>query len=355
MAQGTALGNASYLEVAKQAVFGTAVSSGFKTISFLRQGDVYSNRKDYGIRASAATVMPKPGHVYEKVALVDVAFSAWWVHDDTLWLDLLTSAWGKRVKVGGAAPYNQQLTVVNPPNTDTADTGTTFYNHGLTTRLVEFDGTAAIGIYKVQDVNITRMELSCDANGPLVVAFRGTGQKETDDTGAGATAFLDASASLLAWNHLAAGANSGLYFGAANPPTTAMKVNKLSFALEQNLNFDIDLGAAAGLELARPSRSDYPAATVDVDMTFEDLAAGQDAVLVMTDFLASTARNFRAEWYAGANESVELLFSAAVAPCKIQNVKKSFPGNGRAGLSFQLGVFPNAVATDFLMNVSTGT
>jgi len=333
-----ALGAQSYIAWGQQTAFGTAQIT-LTTGAFIRTGSIFSTRQTSQPRVTTAAIMPKSAQVWQTMSLTDFDATFEYVANDTALLPLLLAAWGRRFKVGAVAPFFHHYTLWNPP-VDGGTDGTpaaTFYNHSLTIREIPHSGVAGMSPTVVQDICINRFVMTMEANAQLRFQITGTGQKYAASS---APSFTDISGTTLAWQHAIAGANSGLYVGTANPPTTALLAKRVTFELDNNMRYEPFLGAAAGQELTLPTRNGWPSARLTFEMDFED-TAGTDAVQIMADLFAATKENLRIEYYVDANNGLELLATGATAPGIIDDPKPVYSGEGVVGFTFNLNLYPN--------------
>jgi len=349
---GKAIGRASYIAFGMQTAFRTAQTS-LTTAAFIRTGSIFSTRQTNNPRLTTGSIMPRASQLWKTMSLTDFDVTLEYVTNDTALLPLLTGAFGKRIK-SGAGPFIHTYCLVDPPvDNPTADGGGSFFNRALTIREIPHDGAGGLAPRVVQDVCINRLVFTMEANAQLRFQLSGTGQGYAAST---APSFTDISGTTMAWQHAIAGANSGLYMGAANPPTTAFLVKRAVFTLDNNLRYEPFLGAAAGQELALPTRAGFPSSQVALEMDFDDISS-TDAVSLFTDFFADTKENFRAEYFVDANNSLELIATAAsVRPGVIDDPKAVYSGEGVVGYTMNLLFFPDdmtAAATDDLLLVQT--
>jgi hypothetical protein len=348
------IGYASYVSYIQQAAFGT-VGTPTVTAAHLRSGEIFSPRQTKNPRVTTTSVMPKASQTWTTMGLVDVnaEFEFVGTGSHAEFNPILQAAFGKRLRAAAAADFTHTYTVNNPPvdgGTDGTPAGA-FYNHALTMRQTVHDGTNAVATYVVQDICISRFTMTMEANALLRFGVQGVGQKMAAST---ATAFSDITGTTFSWIHAIAGANSGLYVGAANPPTTAVLVKRATFTLDNNLRFEPFLGAASGLELKLPTRNGFPTARLDLEMDFED-TAGTDAVVLMTDYLAGTDQNISIKYYVGAANYVSLLASAATKPAIINNPRPVVNADGPVGFTVGFDIYPEAAATDLTLVVMSDT
>src|SRR5690349_11830494 len=263
---GTAIGRASYIAFGMQTAFRTPQSS-LTTAAFIRTGSIFTTRQTNNPRITTGSIMPRSSQLWQTMSLTDFDCTLEYVTNDTALLPLLTAAWGKRIK-SGAGPFIHTYLLNDPPvDPSTADGGGTFYNRGLTIREIPHDGAGGLAPRVVQDICINRFVLTMEANAQLRFQLSGTGQGYAAST---APAFTDISGTTLAWQHAIAGANSGLYIGSANPPTTAFRAKRVTFTLDNNLRYEPFLGAAAGQEMALPTRAGFPSASAAFETDFTD-------------------------------------------------------------------------------------
>jgi hypothetical protein len=350
---GKAIGRASYIAFGQQTAFGT-VQTSLTTAAFIRTGSIFTTRQTQNPRITTGSIMPRSSQLWSTMSLTDFDVTLEYVTHDTALLPLLTGAFGKRIK-SGAGPFIHTY-IMTDPFVDQADGGGTFYNHSLTVREIPHDGSAGISPRVVQDICINRFVLTMEANAQLRFQLSGTGQKYVASS---APAFTDITGTTLAWQHAIAGANSGLYMGSANPPTTAFLAKRVTFTLENNLRYEPFLGAASGSELALPTRAGFPSAQCAFEMDFDDISS-TDAVSLFTDFFATTKENLRIEYYVDANNSLELLATAAsVRPGVIDDPKPVYSGEGVVGFNFNLLFYPDdmtgAATDDLVLIQTTGT
>lgn len=359
---GIAIGSGSYLAFGQQSAFRT-VQTSLTTSSFVRTGSVFSARDSLNEKTATTGIMAKADQVWRSLALVDFDATFEYVANDTVFLPLLTAVWGRRLKVGGGAPFVHTYAMWNPPvdgGTDNTPTGT-FYNHSLTVREVLSDGANALSPRVVQDICIDRFVLTMEANKQLTFQVTGTGQNYAASSAPG---FTDATGTTMSYLHAnqtgSTPFTSGVFLGTANPPVSPMLAKSIIFTLENNLAYDPYLGALTGQDMKTPVRAGRPSAAAAVSMDFED-TTGTDAVSLMTDFFASTRENFRIEYYVDANNSLELLCSGSSAAVIIDDPKPVYSGEGKVGFTFNAKMLPNSIGnsdatTDQLKMVqATGT
>lgn len=351
---GKAIGRASYIAFGMQTAFRTPQTS-LTTAAFIRTGSIFTTRQTQNPRITTGSIMPRSSQLWKTMSLTDFDVTLEMVANDTALLPLLTAAWTKRIKVGGVAPFVHNYVMNDPPvDPSTADGGGSFYNRGLTIREIPHDGTNALSPRVVQDICINRFVLTMEANAQLRFQMQGTGQGYAASS---APAFTDISGTTLAWQHARKiASDSGLLMGSANPPTTEFLAKRVVFTLDNNLRYEPFLGAAAGQELALPTRAGFPTAQAAIETDFDDISS-TDAVSLFTDFFADTKENFRAEYYVDANNSLELLATAAsVRPGVIDDPKPVYSGEGVVGYTMNLLFFPDdmtAAATDDLLLIQT--
>lgn len=321
-----AIGYESYVAYGGQTAFGTPATPTI-TAAHLRDGSPISPVSSVMPRITTVAIMPKPSQTWNTMNLVPFEYGFELVGNSTAWLPLFTAAWGKRTKAGASAPFTHTMELNNPPvDPSTADSGSVFYNRGLTLRQT-FNN---VRTYEVRDACVDRFIVEMKANETVKFRLAGTGQNLQDN--ATPIAFVDVSGSTFSWEHAVSGANSGLYAGSANPPTTAMVMKAVTITLENNLLYEPQLGAASGLVLRLPTRADFPNVYVDIEGWFDNISA-TNAVTIMTDYIAATKRNFRAKAYIDANDSLEFLATGTTAPVAWDTPKINVQGNGPVGFS----------------------
>lgn len=337
------IGYASYVSYIQQTAFGS-VGTPSVTAAHLRTGEIFAPRQTKNPRVTTTSVMPKASQTWTTMGLVDVnaEFEFVGTTDHAAFAPLLTGAWGQRVRAASASDFTHTYTVINPP-VDAGTDGTPagyFYNHGLTMRQTIHDGTTAVATYVVQDICINRLTITMEANQLLRFGVQGTGQKMASST---ATSFSDVTGTTFSWIHAIAGANSGLYVGVADPPTTAVLAKRVVFTLENNLRYEPFLGAASGLELKLPTRNGFPTARIEYEMDFED-TSGTDAVQLMTDYLAGTNQNFSVKYYVAASNYVELKCTGSVDSGVIDTPRPVVNSDGAVGFNFALNLYPDTTS-----------
>jgi len=352
---GKAIGRASYIGFGMQSAFGT-VQSSLTTAAFIRTGSIFSTRQTNQPRVTTGQIMPRASQLWQTISLTDFEVTLEYVANDTALLPLLTSAFSKRIKTGASAPFTHTYVLNDPPvDPSTADGGGSFYNRSLTIREIPHDGTNALSPRVVQDVCINRFIMTMEANAQLRFQLTGTGQKYASSSAPG---FADITGTTLAWQHAIQSANSGLYIGAANPPTTDFKAKRIVFTLDNNLRYEPFLGAASGQELALPTRAGFPTLSAAFEMDFDDISTA-DAVTLFTDFFSPTRENLQLKYYVDANDSLTIQCSGAVKPVVIDDPKPVYQGEGVVGFTFNGLMYPDTMAgtgtDDFRVIQTTGT
>lgn len=343
---GVAIGYESQVAFGMQTAFG-AVATPTITASHLRAGPIFSPRQAQMPRQTTAATMPRASQLWRTMGLVDFSTRFEMIFNDTVWRPLFTAAFKKRVS--GTGPFIHTYTVNNPPIDGGVDNTppNNFYDHGLTIRHTLLN----VATFVVQDCCVDRFQMVMEANKPLEFELSGVGQKMAVSS---PISFVDVAGTLATWEHLYATANSGLYVGAANPPTTAIVPNKCTFALDNKLRFAPFLGTPTGLELKLPVRTDYPTARFEFDMDFDDVSA-TDAVSLMTDYLTLPTpinENLQATYYVDATHSIQLKATGSVKPGVIDQPSIKVDNNGPVGFGFGLNIFPDTIGDLAMVHVT---
>ena len=358
---GLGLGYKSYVSYIGQTAFGTA-GVPTTTAANLRTGAVFSPRASQQARMTTTSTMQRASQLWSTVKLTDFTFRFEWVQNP-LWRQLLTSAWGKRITTATDVPPRIYSLNDAPVDPSTADTTTIFYNRGLTIRHTIHDGSANVRTYEAKDCNITRFQMFFERDKPVEFEVSGVGQALVD--AAAAPTYTDMTGTLVTWTHAGFGANSGLYIHTANPPALGTAAGQVilaraTFTLDHNLRFDPFLGTAAGSELKLPTRTTFPAASLELEADFEGGLTGMDAVEIVTDFVNSTAKNLRIRYYVGATEYFDLQATGATAPAIVDEPKPLQSSEGVVGFSARYKIFPdtgpNSTASgDLSLSVNNAT
>jgi len=343
-----ALGYESYATFGMQTAFGTPVAPTI-TIAHLRTGEPIAPEQAQKPRESTARVMPGADQLWRTMATCDFNYDFEWIANPTAWLPILRAAWGHELKAG-AGPVTHTYNVNNPPVDGGTDTGTDFYNHGLTIRHT----LTGVRTYEIRDACVTQWYLSCEADNPIHMGISGKGQNFQD--GASPVSFTDVTGTLFTWEHLyAASPNSGIFAGAANPPTTAIPLRSFKAQLDNNLRFVPFIGTASGLEMKLPTRDNYPAFTIECETDFDDISA-TDAVSIMTDFVTRTQENIQIKARVDANNIIDLKASAASNRPGVINAPRIRANSpGPVQFSFRYDVYPAVVGTDLTLTFTTLT
>lgn len=345
-----ALGAESYVAAGMQTAYGTPVAPTI-TLAHLRTGNPITPRQGQQPRISTARIIPGADQLWTTMKTVDFSYQFELIGNATAWLPWFRQAWAHELKAG-AGPFTHTYNLVNPPVESGTDTATDFYSHAMTMRHTFASNGTNIATYEVRDACINEMTMGCEANSTYRVGFSGTGQNFQSAT---AVAYSEPAGTPYAWNHLyASPPNSGIFTGGANPPTTAMPVKSWQFTLNNNLRFEPFLGTASGSELKLPTRAGFPSAFIDFVMDFDDVST-EDAVTLMTDFLTPTTRNVRIEAYIDANNSIELLASAATKPAVITDPQFGVNSEGPVEYRTRFNLYPAAAATDLKVVFTTAT
>lgn len=354
MATGVSIGASSYLAWGMQTAFRTPQDTRIAG-SHRRSGSVFTSRQTQTPRESTTQIMPRGDTLWQRMGLVDFSAEFDYSPHNTAWIPLFLGAWGRRLNTAGT-PDVDLYTMMNPymdGGTDATPVNTT-YMHGLTIQESLASGSSEQHNTIVQDISINQFQVTFEADAPVRMQFTGVGQKRAND--ASPTAFTEITGTTLAWPHLYATANSGIYVSTANPPATAMVCKRCVFTLDNNLAFEPQLGSASGEELRTPSRAGWPSAQFAFEMWFEDAPSGTDAVVLMTDFLANTKQNVRVEGFVDANNSMELLLGKTNDSGVIDDPKPVYSGPGAVGFTMNILAYPvsmTGAATDDLQMVIT--
>lgn len=347
-----ASGIGSYMCPAMQTAFGSAAVPTI-TLAHLRTGAPYTPRQQRRPRISTAKIMPSAAQLWSGVDLVDFTYDFEITSSVSAWLPLLRASWSKE-SATAVAPNVRTYSMNDPPvdtGTDAAGPPALSYNHALTIRHSHTSGGTDIDTIEMRDCCVNEFYFSCAADETFRYGISGTGQNFQDAT---MVAFSEPVGTPYAWNHLIAGANSGIYSGTANPPTTAMPVKSFKFTVNNNLRFQPFLGNATGLELKLPCRNGYPTAMVEYEMDFDNVST-TDAVTLMTDYHAATNHNIRIEAYIDANSSLELLASGSTAPGIIDSPVTNVGSEGPVSFTFRQLIYPNTLSTDLTMVLTTAS
>lgn len=335
-----AVGYESYVAYGMQTAWNTPITPTI-TAAHMRTGPVFRPRNSQQPRVTTIQVMPRASQLWDTMDLVDFSLRFEYIANDTAFLPLLTSAFGKRIKTGASAPFTHEYILVNPPvDPSTADAGGSFYNRALTIRHT----LTGVATYLVQDCCIDQFSLIMEANAPLFFECSGVGQNLASSS---PVSFSDVTGTVLTWAHAIKGTNSGIYVGATNPPalngTEYMVLKRSTFTLNNNLRFEPFLGAASGQELKKPHRNGFPTAQTSFEGDFEDEASVTDAVQILTDYIGSVEKNFRAVYYLDANNSLEMLVSGSTKPGVIDSPQINVGNEGVVGFTFNLNHYPDTM------------
>lgn len=350
-----AAGKSSYVAFGQQSVFGTAQSS-LTTAANNPTGKVFSPPQVMNLRDGVNASMQPVAQAWKGVAFNRFNLD-FYLLSDAAWKALFLAAFGKRAD-SGAGPFTRIYTVFDPlvdGGTDGTPAGTV-YNHGLTIRHTLHDGNNEVKTYVSQDCNVDQFQILYEANKPMFFKLTGTGQPMVAST---IPSFVAVSGALMTWAHGAKSANSGFYISGTNPPalngTDSMKLKKLTFTLNNNPLYDSFMFTVAGQELAMPVRNDYATSTMEIEGRFNGGMSEIDAVDIVADFLAQTARNLRATLYIDASNSLEILASGSSAPGLVDEPSIEPTGNGPVGFKARYLIGPSNVSTDFKMVAVTPT
>lgn len=343
------LGAESYVAGGMQTAYNSAVAPTI-TIAHLRTGNPITPRQGQQPRISTARVIPGADQLWTTMKTCDASYVFEPMGNPTAWLPWLRCAWGHELKAG-AGPVTHTYNILNPPVESGTDGANDFYNHSMTLRHTFASNGTSIATYEIRDFCINEFTFGCEANSTARFGFSGTGQSFQT---ASAVSYSEPAGTPYAWNHLYAGANSGIYTGSANPPTTAMPVKSFQFTLNNNLRFEPFLGTASSQELKLPTRAGFPNAYIDFTMDFDDVST-EDAVTLMTDFITPTARNVRIEAYIDANNSIELLCSGSTKPAVITEPQFGVNSEGPVEFRTRFNIFPATASSDMKLVLTTAS
>lgn len=348
-----AIGYASYIGFGQQTAFGVPQTT-LVTAANMRSGTVFDPGQSMNARVTTTSTLQRASQLWKSVPLTKWSARFEYVSSAS-WKALLLAAMGRRLEAG-AGPFTRTYILNNPPVDSSVADGTpasTFYHRGLTIRHTLHDGSAEVKTYVAQDCSVDQLQLFFETNKPVEFEVSGTGQVFAAST---APAYTDITGSLMTWAHAGKSANSGLYISSVNPPALNgvdwIPLRKATLTVGHNLLFEPLLGPSAGLEMQTPTRNGFPSVMLEIEGRFDGGTSQVDAVDIVADFIAQTAKNVRLTYYIDANNSLEVLCSGTVAPAIVDSPKPIQGSDGLVNFSARYLFFPDVI-TDFSIVAKT--
>ena len=338
----TVSGTQSYLAWGQQTGFGTPQGT-LVTAGNLRSGDVFTNPATVRPRLSTGGTIPiaAANQSWREYLVSDWAAGFEFVNSPN-WQGLLTAAFGKVNVVAFVRTY----TCFNPYQ-GTVDGTPNFYNHLLTLRHA-FSGATG---WEISDAAVSQFSLSIGMDAPTTLTFAGKGHKFA---AAAAPTFTEVTGAIFPWDKYGMTANAGIYLDssaiALNTAAMALPLKRMTFTLDNNIQYEALMAIVAGSEMRSPTRGSLASAMIQVETLYDTTMTQKDADEIFAYYSAGTNVNFQARGYNGAADIIDLKVTNQSGI--LQSPKISINGDGIVGFSFGVSVLPIAL-TDLSL-VTTG-
>lgn len=336
----TVSGTQSYLAWAQEATFGTPIAVGsLLTAGNLRTGDVFSIPSNVRPRLSTGgtLAMPSAAASWREYSIVDWSASFEFANA-AAWQPLICAAFGQLTLVGFVRTY----TPVNPYFRVAGDgtPATYLYNHLLTLRHC-FSGSTG---WQIIDAAVSQFTLSVGMDSPAIIGFAGKGHKFTAETGTQPT-FAEISGAVFPWNKYGMTANAGIYLSdtsnVLNTVGQALPLKRMTFTLDNNIQYEPLMAIAAGSEMRAPTRGSLASAMIQVETLYDTGMTQMDADEIFALFAAGTNVNFRARGWNSATDIIDL--DVKNASGILQAPKIAINGDGIVGFTFGVAVMPVSI------------